>query len=401
MRVLFTCVPALGHFQPLVPIARALTAAGHEVSFATAAALAPMVVRAGFRHLPAGLAIDGPEVRGFWAEAHGLDAEELRVFTFKRAFAGLLATRMAADVLALPEARVADLLVRDSTELGGCVAAERLGIPHAAVSVLAAGVMPGAREWVAEPLDALRASHGLPPDPEVLMPFRYLTFQQAPRSFLTLPPLPTDRMIRPVPFDQSGDEGAPDWIDLLPRRPIVYATLGTVFNKRPDLLEAFLGGLRDEPVNLILTVGRDQDPDQFGPQPPSVRIERYIPQTLLFPRCDVVLTHGGSGTVMSALSHGLPLVLVPMGADQPDNADRCAALGVGRVLDPANVTSDDVREAVRAVLAGPSYRRNAQRIQREIGTLPGPEHAASLLERLVHEHPRRAPRTSLTSAGAR
>ena len=107
------------------------------------------------------------------------------------------------------------------------------------------------------------------------------------------------------------------WPLPLPGAPLVYATLGTAMNMRTEILSAFVEALRDEQVNLVVTVGRNGDPDRFGPQPPNVRIERYIPQTLLFPRCDLVISHGGSNTMLAALSHGIPQVMVPITADQP------------------------------------------------------------------------------------
>ena len=383
MRVLFTCVPFVGHFHPLVPVARALTNAGHEVAFATHAAIAQFVQRAGFRHLAAGLHFTSAEMAPIFAEAMQLTGEKHEAFVARRAFAGILAERMAADLLALPEARSADLFVRDNMELGACIVAERLGRPHAAVSILAAGFQSRWRDMLAGPLCALRATHGLPSDPALAMPFRYLTLHPCPRRFLAGASFPTDHHVRLEPFDRSGDEALPAWVGELPRRPTVYATLGTVFNQRTDLFEAFLAALREEPLNLIVTVGRDQDPAQFGSQPPNVRIERYIPQTLLFPRCDVVLTHGGSGTVMAALAHGLPLVIVPLAADHPENAARCANLGVGRVLEPQDVTPETIRDAVRTVLGEQSYRCNARRLRGEMRALPGPERAVALLERLA------------------
>jgi len=77
-----------------------------------------------------------------------------------------------------------------------------------------------------------------------------------------------------------------------------------------------------------VALGRNNDPADYGPLPSNVRIERYIPQTLVFSRCDLLVCHAGSGSVMAAMTHGLPLVLVPIGADQPPNARRCADLGV-------------------------------------------------------------------------
>jgi len=146
-----------------------------------------------------------------------------------------------------------------------------------------------------------------------------------------------------------------------------------------------LAGLRDLPIDLIVTVGRDLDPDELGTQPASVHIERFLPQAELLPQCHLVVSHAGSGSVLGALAHGLPMVLIPIGADQPLNAARCEALGVAEVLEAAAVTPQEVREAVSRVLGDPAYRRAAERVRDEIGALRGPEYAVSLLERLATE----------------
>src|SRR6266508_4483240 len=152
-----------------------------------------------------------------------------------------------------------------------------------------------------------------------------------------------------------------------------------------DLFARVLSGLRELSVNVIATVGRQFDPDDLGQQPENVHIERYIPQSSILPRCHLVVSHGGSGSVIGALAHGLPSVLVPMGADQPLNAARCEALGVARVLDAVETTPETVREAVSTVLANPTYRQAAERMRDEIAALPGPAYAVMLLERLVAE----------------
>ncbi len=158
-----------------------------------------------------------------------------------------------------------------------------------------------------------------------------------------------------------------------------------MINEASAIFAAILAALRDEPLNLIVTVGRDQDPAQFGPQPGHIHIERYIPQTLLFGRCDLVLTHGGSGTVMAALTHGLPMVIVPITADQPENAERCAALGVAQVIPLATLSAERLAEAVCTVLGQARYRQAAERVRDEMVAMPGPEHGVALLERLAVE----------------
>jgi UDP:flavonoid glycosyltransferase YjiC (YdhE family) len=89
--------------------------------------------------------------------------------------------------------------------------------------------------------------------------------------------------------------------------------------------------------------------------------------------------------VVGALLHGLPMVVIPIGADQPRNARRCEDLHVARVVNAPNAKSDLVREAVSDVLADPAYRLNAERIRDEIAVMPGPDHAVRLLERLAAE----------------
>ncbi len=98
-----------------------------------------------------------------------------------------------------------------------------------------------------------------------------------------------------------------------------------------------------------------------------------------------MVTHAGFSTVTAALSHGLPMVPIPIDANQPLNAQRCAALGVGEVIASGERTPEAIRNAARRVLGDPSYRRKAERIRDEMAALPGPEHAVRLLERLARE----------------
>ncbi len=389
MRVLFTTFPAYGHFHPLVSLARALQQAGHEVAFATAESFRHAVEGNGFRHFAAGIdqrvLVKNEDMKSRFERLMRGSPED-----WKRQIAGMFvstfATRMVPDLLRVAAEWRPDVFVQDLMEFGACVAGEHLGIPYATIHVGVVRPREFQHEVIAQALDALRATVGLPPDPRQEMLFRYLNLSFAPSMYLGEAPLtPTTHYLKPAIFDQSGDERLPAWAEQLGSggRPVVHATLGTVFNKLHAPQQAILAGLRDEPVELVLTVGRDQDPALFGPQPPNVRLERYIPHTLLFPKCDVAILHGGYNSVVSALSHGVPLVLVPIAADQPASAQRCQELGVARVLSPLTMTPEQVRDAVREVLATPSYRESARRFQQEAEKLPGLEHAVALLEKLA------------------
>ncbi len=384
MRVLFATTPAVGHVHPVIPFALAAVAGGHEVAFATSPAMAGMVERSGFRSFPVGVnLLSQGEVDQQYPQMRAALGKDRAALAWQNLFAEHYPKAVTGGLIELAETWRPDVVVHDDVNFGACIAAERLGISYAAVQTVA--FRPHLYALVHDQLDERRREVGLPADVDGMMPFRHLFLSPFPRSYLNpdvaLPP--TSRSVRPVPFDRSGGDALPDWVARLTGRPLVYLTLGTVFNYRADIFSAFIDGLRDEPVELVVTVGRDQDPSQFGPQPANVHVERYVPQTLLFPRCALVVSHAGSGTIMAALTNGLPMVLVPIAADQPENAERCAALGVARVLPAAELSPEMARRAVTDVLGEASHREAAIALRDEIDALPGPEFTLGLLEQLV------------------
>ncbi len=132
-----------------------------------------------------------------------------------------------------------------------------------------------------------------------------------------------------------------------------------------------------------MTIGDVIQPAELGKQPPSVRIEPYLPLHDILAVSDLVVSHGGSGTVVSALAMGRPQLLLSMGADQPDNADRCRELGIGVDLDPFASSSVDIAVAAAAALQKPEYRCAARCIADEARALPDADQAVSLLEALA------------------
>lgn len=381
VHVLFSFAGGNGHFQPLVPLAAAAAAAGHSVTVTGRPRMASAVETAGFTFVATGPDRGPPErlrLRELDPEREDRDLRE--------GFGGWLARDRSVGILALCIGSRPDLVVCDETDFGAMIVAERLGIPYATVLVMAAGsfVRPG---LVAEPLSRLRAEHRLPPDPALTMPSRYLVLSPFPPSFRD-PAFPLPATAHPFRSLGSGAVGdtAPQWPADPSGPPLVYATLGTVFNMESgDLFARMLAGLRALPVTLLVTVGREIDPAEFGPQPTNVHIERYVSQSSVLPHCSLVMSHGGSGSVIGALAHGVPLILAPMGADQPGNVARCEALGVARALDALTATAESIGQAATGMLADPRYRRAAERIRDEYAALPGPAYGVTLLERLAAE----------------
>ncbi len=389
MRILFTTLPFWGHFGPLVPVADAARDAGHTIAFACVPTFIPTIEREGFAAFPAGWRPRGSMSNELFAGRANVDVGEVIFWDRSHLFVEIFATTMAPDLITLSQEWRPDVIVRETMEFGGCVAAEVLGIPHASVRSDSGSSSYSSRYGSAGPLETLRMRHGLPPDPDVAMPFRYLHLAAEPPGFLRAGEThaPTAHLLRPSTPDLAGDS-LPAWLAELPDQPTIYATLGTIIGGTPPgeaVFRAILEALRDEPINLILTVGRNNDPAQYGPQSGNVLIEQFIPQNALLSHCDLLINHGGFHTVAGALAAGLPQVLIPVETDQPLNAAYCAALGAGRVVAQEQRTPEAIREAVRAVLDDPAYRANAEQVRDEITVLPGLEHAVELLERLAAE----------------
>jgi MGT family glycosyltransferase len=357
--------------------------AGHEVAFASGRDITARIERAGFPAFSVGPSDAWPRTPG------PPKPEELVPWVWEELYAGPPAAERLADLVALCETWRPRIIVRENAELAGAIAAEAVGVPHAVIQNGNIGILEQLRHSrLAAQLDAMRARYGVAADPELAMLLRYLLLLPIPPSFhdSALPLPPTARFIQPVTFDVTGDERLPAWVAALPPRPIAYMTLGTVFNSRTELFRTVIDAFRDEPATLIITVGRNQNPCDLEPHPDNVFIERYIPQSLLLPRCAVMINIAGMNSLRSAFEHGVPLLLLPLVAEHALNAARCQALGLARVLDPDTVTSEAVRTGLREVLSDPTYRANAARVRCEAAAQPGPDDVVPDLEQLVAEN---------------
>jgi MGT family glycosyltransferase len=158
----------------------------------------------------------------------------------------------------------------------------------------------------------------------------------------------------------------------------VYLTLGTMFGNA-EVFRTVLAGLAGEGVEVVVTVGADNDPAMLDPVPANTRVERYIPQAQLLPRCSAIVHHGGSGTMYGSLAHGVPQVVLPQGADNFVNGWLLARCGAGETIGPEDLTPEAVREAVRLVLKQPSYGDTARRLAAELAALPEAAEVARIL----------------------
>lgn len=386
MRLLFTCLPGHGHFLPMLPLAQATVEAGHEVAFATAADFCPRIEQAGFSTFPAGLSLSAQldEAGRRYPEAN-LPPGKHRFETFvPQMLAGVAAPPRMAELAPVIDEWQPHLLVHDETELAGPLAAAHAGVPWADHSVgilrpLAMAELAGrtlaplAEQWGVD----LGRFAGL---------FRYLYLDVCPPRLQRdeIGQIRVSHALRNLGTETGPTDTLPPVLASLPSQPTVYVSLGTIFNRASDLFRIILEGMVGEPVNVVVTVGPDNDPAALGPQPDNVRVERYVPQALLLPHCHAVVNQGGTA-ILDILGAGLPILVLPQGANQFHNAEALVNSGVARALLPGEVTPAAVRDGLHALLSETRHRQAASAIAAELAAMPGPELVVGLLERLARD----------------
>jgi UDP:flavonoid glycosyltransferase YjiC (YdhE family) len=385
MRFLFTTIPGSGHFHPLVPTARALRDRGHDVAFAASPSFAPAIEAAGFEAHPAGPA---------WLE--NLNDPVMQQIMAGEFFVDLIRMGMVEGVIRAAKATGADAIVRGSAELGGLVAGAILDLPSAPAAPAANKIY----ESMIQPTLARAASeHGLDGERVTAVEFEILRIDRTPPS-LEMPgyiPPPNQINIRPESYDGGGE--LPAWFDDLGGRPLVYVTLGSVMNGNVPLFRLIADALADEPYDVVVALGHGIPVDALGEVAGNIRVTGYLPQNRILERASAVVNHGGYNTVSAALGAGVPLFLLPMGADQPYNTERSMAAGAALgVLPPSPdgpptaapppFTYPDaavIRDDTRRLLEEPAFREAARGIAAEIAAMPPAAYAAEHLEQAVLE----------------
>ena len=380
MRVLFTSAAGLGHINPTIPLARAAEKAGDEVLFAVAAEAVSTVESFGFTAVPIPYG-DPADIGRAWASLPDHDLNTYVVAEIFTRIQGLAA--LPAQQAAITKFRP-DLVI--ANEISSHVAAEACGVPSAYLGITALDLADLKWDPVVAATNDLRGAAGLPPSSR--LPYeagiRYLS--PVPRALerpdpaagrLDLVP-PRGRRgrgpgrRRPTPSRRRHGHGRGS----TPRSAPWRAATTSAARSSPEMLSA-LGRLD---ADVLFTIG-PFDPAAIGQPPANVTVSAYEPQSRAM-RCDAAVIHAGSGTTVAALARGLPLVAVPMFADQMHNADRLVAAQLAVRVDPGEV-GERLTAAVETVLSDPVYAANAQRVAESIAARPTPGQALDLLRTAV------------------
>lgn len=383
MRVLAACsLGGAGHLNPLLSFLVAARRRGDDVLVAGPPALAEMVEASGYPFRAGG---EPPEavVAPIRERLPVAAPNEASVLGNRELFGRLATTAMLPGMEQTCAEWAPDLVLREPCEYSSAVVAGRLGIRTAQVAISLAEAEAGSIDAAAPALEAHRS--GLVDE---LRAMPYLT-----RLPASVDPSPFPATVRFKELDMTPPNPLPDW--WAPSdAPLVYLTFGTVLAHMSIAASVFrtaLQAVKDLDARVLLTVGRRFDRSALGPVPPHVHVESWIDQRDVLDHADLVVCHGGSGTVYGSLAAGVPLVVVPLFADQFENGRRIAERGAGVIVESEPATSvgdrrpieeDDasgITEGITTVLGEPSYRRAAGEIAAEMDACPGVEEVLTSL----------------------
>ena len=382
MRVLAACsLGGAGHLRPLVPFLDEARRGGGETLVVGPPALAGMVRAAGHPFVAGGEPSE-EQVRPIREQLPVLPAHEASVLGNRELFGRLAATPMLAPVERAVRDWRPEVILRDPCEYASAVVAARAGIPAATVAIGLAEVEWGSIDAAAPALEAHLG--GLT---EELRRSPYLT--RFPAALDASPFADTRRYREPAAAPRGP---LPDWWAGA-AAPLLYVSFGTVLGHMSFAEEIYrmaIDAVTGLDARVLVTTGRAFDTSRLRDVPGNVHVEAWVGQADVLAEAALVICHGGSGTTYGALAAGVPLVMVPVFADQFANAPVVAQAGAGIQVRAGQdgegprrpVSREDVpriRAAIGDVLADGSYREAAQAIAADMATAPAIE---TLLGRL-------------------
>jgi N-glycosyltransferase len=393
IRVLCTVWRVPSHTEPLLPVVKALMAAGDEVLVATTEALAPIFTAIG-APVEVVLLEPGDTVLGTLTATYDSP--------YATAIAGIL-TRIGLEtrteeLIAVAARFGADLVIRDDSELAGYLTAEKLGIPV----VCLAGAMSNAFDTavIAEVANTYRKYLGLAPiEPAGIYPGPVLDY--LPDALSPALRTPADALRFRQPLEAEPGHVLPAAIASAGNRPVVFVAIGTAWRTWQQqgsgggadphqVMRTLLAALSDVDCVALVSSGGMDCTDL--PHADHVTIEQFVPQKLVLQSAQLFCTHGGYNSVRESIRAGVPMLVTPFTLDQPQNAETVARLGLGAVVTDLDPTA--VAELIASSLHDGALAGRARAAQRQVLALPGIETVPTALRAVIarstglgrHEH---------------
>ncbi|ACU58943.1 glycosyltransferase [Chitinophaga pinensis] len=387
----FIVPPLMGHINPTLSLGAALLQRGHRVGWI------------GLDATLAGKLPEGGEllhIQYDQDDAAKKDNEQYLDQITKKNVSGIESIKFLYEDVLIPLNRFMydgivsilqrfqpDVIIHDHQLFAGAIAAYQLEIPYATSVTAPAAIkmmedLPGIHEWEIRQIVGLQQELGIPGDTSVATS-EALTLVYTSKAFFGDMALPDHyKFVGPVILNRQSLHPF-DWerFRQLVKQPRVLVSIGTTFDHsyKKDFFGKVIAALGGEPVSVIVV----SDVSLFEEWPDNFIVQEKVPQLELLPYLDAVVCHGGHNTVCETLSHGLPLVVIPIAYDQSHVAGRVIQAESGVRLNYKRFKAEHLKTAVRDVLTNPSYKTAAQRIQHSFAQAGGAATAIALLEELA------------------
>ena len=396
-RIAFFCIPAHGHTNPMLPVAAELVRRGHTVRFYSFGGTG------GLPDFSDKIRKTGAEFVACDAYMPEVSAEEIaglkRVSITEMTVQAIRIT-LAMDAFLDAEFKtfLPDVVYTDSACFWGKLNAWKHHVPMVVSTSTFAFNQLSSTYMKHPPAEIADMVFGLPRIGKALKsmePYGYKV--KNPLSLVqndnqTDSVVYTSRRFQPYAESFSGHYafvGPSVFSDAVPdkkkARPLVYISLGTVINDRPDFYNKCIEALKDMDVDVLISCGMALDREKLGILPENVRVEPYVDQLDVLSRADVFLTHCGMNSVSESLYMATPMALYPQTGEQYAVAKRAAELGAGVLL--KDDSTGGIRAAVQNVLDNASYRDVAAECGRDFRACSGVAGAAEFIENAPHDPP--------------
>jgi UDP:flavonoid glycosyltransferase YjiC (YdhE family) len=383
MRVLFSSMRMIGHLRPLFPYADAMLKRGHDVLVAAPQDAGATIRDAGLAHAEFGHPGDRKlgEISGLFAT---MTPDEVAETAVREIFVGLNAPAALPGLRSIIGSWRPDVIVRESMEFGASLAAAEAGIPTARVASSNMRAEANVVDLASTPLDATRQQAGIEPDSGASLRAEpcFTSFPPSMDGGVSFAGLRTPFRVRTTREISAPENIVPSWA-AEDGRPLVFITFGTLAagsERTHGLFRTALEAVGALPVKALFSTGAVMDLARLGDIPENVTVTSWVEQRDVFPRAAVLVCHGGAGTVLAGLAHGIPMVVTPISADQPSNARLVEEAGAGVALVQPDAAS--LRAAIERALVDPAMRAAAARIAHEMSVMPSIDDAVREIERL-------------------
>lgn len=386
MRVLFCTTGGLGHLLPLRPLATALRSQGHAVAWVTSPDALHLLDGLGFDRFAAGpsFEISRRQFRAAYAAGAHLAGEQLSAYTFPRLFGAVLGPAMVEGLEQAMDHWRPDLVVHEPAALAAPLVCQQRGLRHVTHGY---GLrLPS--EYLEDAMDFFGANwriRGIVPPPDGGL-FQHLYLDIAPPSLQ--PPLEAldAGVLRFSPYRAGHADASALPPELraalrtsVSRGPRIYLTFGTVFNRSPTLMAAARAATQFGGT-VVVTVGADGDPEPFAHLGKHVSAYRFLDQAALLPHCDLVVSHGGAGTLLGAAADGLPQLILPQAADHFRNARALCSAKAGCAIEPPHQTAEEIAVGIATAMTS-SALSAAAALAGEMSAMSDATTAARMLDR--------------------